>query len=294
MYQDYIKHVFKTIGVTLCCMLLLGIVSFYIFGDDIGEQAGQQHLSSNPKDTQNKAQYPEKNMGQNPGPHSNANANQNSSSNAQVGLPNSQAQNERFQEGKHYQKLSAKVTTQPVVQQLVALDPGKIQVIEFFNYACFWCQRLHPRVNEWEKTKPDYIALHRFPIVFNKSWEVMAKAYLIVQILNENKDLDPKFFQAIHTDNQDLSDEKLLQEFFVKNGVDQSKFLEMYGSFAVSRALAHSTELINAYQLIVSPAIVVNGPSGSYLVTASTAGSEAAILDVVNFLLEKESKVLGR
>lgn len=260
MYQDYIKSFFKTIGITLCCGLLLGAVSFFVFG--VGKRGGQA-----------------------PDLHS-------LQTNKIIAL-NTTTSTERFVEGKHYQRLPAKVTTQHTVQQFVATDPGKVQVIEFFNYACFWCQRLHPKVNEWATTKPEKVTLYRVPIVFNKGWEVMAKAYFMVQMLGQNKTLDEKFFQAIHKDNLDLGNEKLLQDFFAQQGVDQSKFLELYGSFSVSRALAQSNDLANAYQLTVSPAMIVNGPTGSYLVTASTAGTYELVLEVVSFLVEKEAKALA-
>lgn len=256
MCQDYIKRILKNLGVSAFCMLLLGVVSFFVFGE------GKKNKTSTPISQQNVAPV--------------------------IGI---QTPNERFQEGKHYQKLSAKITTQPAVQKLVSESPHKIQVIEFFNYACFWCQRLHPRVNSWLANKPLNVVFYRFPVVFNKSWEVMAKAYFIVQTLNKHE-LDHEFFKAIHTDNVDLTNEKLLQAFFEKHGIEQQKFLEMYGSFAVSQAVSRSNELSNAYQLTASPAMIINGPTGSYLVTASMAGTEAAVMEVVNFLIERESKAL--
>lgn len=258
MYQDYIKKWFKKIGVALFCTLLMGIVSFFVFGEGSGLRAAKV---GQPLNSQNLAQND---------------------------------QNEPFQEGKHYQKLSAKVTTHRAVQQLVRETPDKIQVIEFFNYACFWCQRLHPKVNTWALNKPQQTVFYRFPVAFNKGWDVGAKAYLMVQMLGKSESLDQEFFKAIHTDNIDLTNEKILQEFFSKHGVDQQKFAELYNSFTVNRAMARSKDLADAYQLTVSPVMIVNGPTGSYLVTSSTAGTEASVMEVVDFLVARESKALGR
>lgn len=200
---------------------------------------------------------------------------------------------EPYQEGKQYQKLSAKITTQPIIQHLKAEDPGKIQVLEFFNYACFWCRNVYPEFMNWSENKPENVRFYRYPIVFSKGWEVTAKAFFVVELLDKNKTLDPLFFKAIHQDKIDLTNEQNLDTFVKEHGIDEQKFKELYHSFSVSRSVANSNEIANAYQITASPAIVVNGPSGSYLVTPSMAGGEKAVLDVVKFLLQRESKLMS-
>lgn len=197
---------------------------------------------------------------------------------------------EPFEEGKQYKKLPAKVTSSPLVQQFIAADPGKIQVIEFFGYACFWCQRLHPFLNEWAAKKPENIVFYRFPVYFNKGWDVLAKAYYIGEKLGSSSTIDKAFFIALHKDHLDLSNEKKLEEFFQKQGVSQKKFQELYHSFEVNRAYAKGNEIANAYEIIVSPAVVLNLSTGSYLITASTAGSEQAVIDIIGFLIDRDLK----
>src|SRR5688500_16267284 len=76
-----------------------------------------------------------------------------------------------FEEGTHYKKISASVTTKPEIQQFMARDPGKIQVISFFSYACLWCHRLHPYINNWVSQKPENVVFYRMPVVFNAGWD---------------------------------------------------------------------------------------------------------------------------
>lgn len=197
---------------------------------------------------------------------------------------------ERFEEGKHYQKLSAKITTSPVVQQFIEKNPGKIQVIEFFGYACFWCQRLHPHLNEWAAKKPENIIFYRFPVYFSKGWDVLAKAYYIVEKIGKNSTLDKEFFLAIHKDHIDLSNEKKLEDFFLKQGISQKQVKELYHSFEVNRNYERGNEVANAYEIIVSPAVVLNLSSGSYLVTAVMAGSEQSVIDIIAFLIDRDLK----
>lgn len=209
-----------------------------------------------------------------------------SSSKTVQGIP--ETKSERFEEGKQYKKLSAKIAINPMVQQFIAQDQGKVQVIEFFGYACYWCQRLHPYLNEWAAKKPETIIFYRYPVYFNKGWDVLAKAYLIGEKLGSSCTLDKAFFTAIHQDHIDLGTEKKVEDFFVKQGVSQQKFQELYHSFELNRAYGKANEIANAYEVIVSPAVVVNVPSGSYLITATSAGSEQAVVDIIQFLIDRE------
>lgn len=195
-----------------------------------------------------------------------------------------------FEEGKHYHRISAAITAEKSIQDFINEDPGKIQVIEFFNYGCFWCARLHPILISWAKTKPVNVVFYSVPIVFNKKWETLAKAYFMVKNLGKTDALDPEFFAAIHQKHIDLSDEKLLQEFFNKEGVPEKQFSALYQSFAINSELARAVALANAYRIALSPVIVVNAPSGSYLLTAKAAGAEEALKSVLNHLILEESK----
>lgn len=195
-----------------------------------------------------------------------------------------------FEEGKHYQRISRDITADKSIQDFIAENPGKIQVIEFFNYGCFWCARLHPILISWAKTKPVNVVFYSVPIVFNKKWETLAKAYFMVKNLGKTDTLDAEFFTAVHQKHIDLGDEKQLKEFFNKEGVSEKQFSALYQSFTVNSELARAVALANAYRIALSPVIVVNAPSGSYLLTAKAAGTEEAVKSVLNQLILEESK----
>lgn len=195
-----------------------------------------------------------------------------------------------FEEGKHYHRISTDVTANKNIQDFIAEDPGKIQVIEFFNYACFWCGRLHPILIEWAKKKPVNVVFYSIPLVFNKKWETLGKAYFMVKNLNRTETLDSEFFTAINRDHIDLGDEKQLKDFLQKKGVSEKQFSELYQSFAVNSALARAVVLANAYQIALSPVIVVNTSRGSYLLTAKAAGSEEGLKSVLNQVILEASK----
>ncbi len=196
-------------------------------------------------------------------------------------------------EGKHYQRLPADITAHQNIQDLMAESPNRIQVIEFFNYGCFWCGRLHPVLEEWSKTKPESTVFYRFPLAFNKKWEVLAKAFYVKQALGNTTIPDAQFFKAIHENHVDLSDEKLLQGFFVEQGVSQKTFQDLFRSFNISNAVAKANNIANAYRISASPVVIINGPSGSYLLSAKMVGSEQALVTVIDQLVSRESKKLA-
>ncbi|HRA42688.1 MAG TPA: thiol:disulfide interchange protein DsbA/DsbL [Gammaproteobacteria bacterium] len=195
-----------------------------------------------------------------------------------------------FEEGKHYHRISDEITADKNIQDFINEDPGKIQVIEFFNYGCFWCGRLHPILISWAQTKPVNVVFYSIPVVFNKKWETLGKAYFMVKNLRKTDVLDSEFFTAIHKNHIDLGDEKLLKEFFNEKGVSEKQFSELYQSFSVNSELARAVALANAYHIRLSPVIVVNAPSGSYLLTAKAAGTEEALKAVLNHVILEESK----
>lgn len=195
-----------------------------------------------------------------------------------------------FEEGKHYQRLSAKITTHKDVQEFIANDPGKIQVIEFFNYGCYWCQLLHPVLTEWAKTKPDNVVFYRYPVVFNKLWESLGKVYLVIKTLGKTDEVDKLFFTEIHQKQVNLADEKLLKPFLTKINIPEAKFFELYNSFAITTEMAKINNLGNAYQITLSPSVIINTPSGSYLSTATMAGSDQALIQLMNYLITRDAQ----
>src|SRR5664279_1591464 len=60
-------------------------------------------------------------------------------------------------EGRDFAKLSP---PQP------GATPGKIEVLEFFSYACPHCNAFEPQLEAWAKTLPADVALRRVPVPF--------------------------------------------------------------------------------------------------------------------------------
>jgi thiol:disulfide interchange protein DsbA len=192
-----------------------------------------------------------------------------------VGLPLF-ANAEEFQEGKDYRKLANPVPT----------PAGKLEVVELFWYGCPHCYKLEPRIEQWIENKPDNVEFVRIPAVLGRSWELGARAFFTADALGVLDTTHVKLFDAIHRQNRTINNKEQLAEFFAEQGVDNEAFSAAYDSFSVETSLKRSQQLVRRYRIDGVPTIIVNG---KYVVTTSSAGSNARVFDIVDYLLAKEA-----
>src|SRR6202012_2632122 len=61
-------------------------------------------------------------------------------------------------------------------------SPGKIEVIEFFSFACPHCNELYPLLTTWLAKQPKDVVLARVPVGFNRPpWINLQRAYYALQ-----------------------------------------------------------------------------------------------------------------
>ena len=164
---------------------------------------------------------------------------------------------------------------------------NKIEVLEFFWYGCPHCYSLEPYLEKWQATKPDDVQLRRVPAILGKNWIPHARAYFTAEKLGIVDKIHRPLFDAIHKDKQQIIDEKSLRDFFVKMGVDKDEFTRIYESNEISEQIQDAFILGQQYQITGVPAIIVNG---KYRTSASMAGSNANLIEVINQLTAKERK----
>lgn len=164
-------------------------------------------------------------------------------------------------------------------------ETGKnIEVLEFFSYACPHCHDLEPVLNPWVKTLPGDVTFRRIPAVFSDKWLILARLFYTVEALGQLDRLHPAIFNAMHVDRLDLTNEKNLQQWAGKNGLDPKKFMETYNSFAVQGKAQRAKQLTRTYAIAGVPALVVEG---KYMTSASQTGSNEKLLPVLDGLIKK-------
>jgi len=181
-----------------------------------------------------------------------------------------------FKAGQHYFELDYPVRTN---------DPNKVEVVELFWYGCPHCFRVEPSVNAWKQSIADDVDFQQIPAVLGRAWEPHARAFWVAKATGVFEQMHQPFFNAIHLDKKRMVREGELKDFFANYGVSEKDFDLHYRGFATESRLKQTESRINAYGITGVPAFIVNG---KYRVSASSAGGEQALFEVINFLIEKE------
>lgn len=164
-------------------------------------------------------------------------------------------------------------------------ETGKnIEVLEFFSYACPHCHDLEPVLNPWAKKLPGDVTFRRLPAVFSDKWMIFTRIFYAAEAMGVLDKLHPAIFNATHVQRIDLTNEKTLQEWVGKQGVDGKKFAEIYASFTVMSKAQRAKQLTRAYGITGVPAIVVEG---KYLTSASQTGGNDQLLTTLDELIRK-------
>lgn len=189
---------------------------------------------------------------------------------------------EEFEEGVHYQRLPVSVETR---------DPGKVEVVEVFSYACIHCKNFDPTLEAWRAHQPEVVDFHRIPAIFDPTWAKFGQAFYTAEVLGVGQAVHTPIFQAVHDRHVDLLDPALMAALFQEvAGVDPEDFGRVYNSFSVRSRVQQADAHGRAYRVSGVPALVVDG---TYRVDGRMAGSNARMLQVVDFLVAQRSAEKG-
>ena len=139
-------------------------------------------------------------------------------------------------------------------------SPGKIEVIEFFSFACPHCNEFYPLLNTWLAKQPKDVVLSRVPVGFHRPpWINLQRAYYALQASGDLTRLDGALFSAIHEQGQQLFDERSLADWVAANGGSAEKFTAAYTSFAVNNETVQADAMVEKYAIEGVPSMAVNG-----------------------------------
>jgi protein dithiol oxidoreductase (disulfide-forming) len=157
----------------------------------------------------------------------------------------------QLKEGVDYRAIT---TPQPV------MTPGKIEVIEFFSYACPHCNDFYPLVSAWAPKLPKDVVFRRVAVGFGRpAWVNLARAYYALVATGDFKRLDGALFHAIHEQHLPLFDEENIARWVGESGGNADQFANAYVSFAVNNETVQADRMTEDYQIDAVPSLVVNG-----------------------------------
>ncbi len=185
----------------------------------------------------------------------------------------------QYEEGIHYERVVPAQPTSTV---------DKVEILEIFWYGCPHCFRFEPFAERLLRKMPENSQFVRLPGIFRPSWENHARAFYAAELLGIFDKIHKPLFSAIHLEKRKMDTEEELADFFSTHGdIDKAEFIKTFKSFAVETRLRRAKTMTSRYGIDGVPAVVVNG---KYRVSARGAGSNAEMVKVIRFLVEKENQ----
>ena len=192
------------------------------------------------------------------------------------------AQIEKYVAGTHYTELQAPVNTN---------DSSKVEVLEAFWYGCSHCFRFEPLIANWEATAGEDVDFVRFPAMWNALMEIHAQVYYTAEAMDALDTVHEPVFNAINIEGNRLQNENQIGALFAEYGISEDDFSKAFNSFTVRTKVNQAKQRMQAYEIRSTPNMIVNG---KYLVTTGeTVRTQAEMLEVVDFLVEKERQQLS-
>jgi len=185
----------------------------------------------------------------------------------------------KYQEGKHYQVITSPVKTK---------NADTIEVMEVFWYGCPHCNLFQVDFSKWSKKQSSDVSIDHTPAMWSKPMVTHAHIYYTVKALRLQKKMHTEIFAAMHSEKKRLLSEQQIFSLFEKHGIDKETFAKTYHSFGVKSQVQQANARARSYGITGTPEVIVNG---KYRVSSRTAGSQAEMLNVIDYLVAKERAI---
>jgi thiol:disulfide interchange protein DsbA len=173
----------------------------------------------------------------------------------------------------------------------------KVEVIEFFMYHCPHCNALEPQLEQWVKKQGDNIHFKRVHLPFSGAKDPEAHLYLTLEAMGKAEEFQPKVFKAWHVDHLRLNTDAAILDWVAKNGIDRTKFMDVWNSFGVTTRLRQLPQITSDYKVDGVPTIIIDGKyqtSPAIVYNSVKSSSEPvlfqATLQVMDALVAKAAK----
>ncbi|MBU1187907.1 MAG: thiol:disulfide interchange protein DsbA/DsbL [Gammaproteobacteria bacterium] len=188
---------------------------------------------------------------------------------------------QQYEAGKHYTLIEPAVTTQA--------EPGEVEVVEVFSYACPHCYRFQPHIDEWLTSKPDYVDFRRVAAQFNATYNVFARAFVTADMMGLVDQAHAPMFAALHDERRQFRSMENIADFYAEHGADKGRYLSTAESFAVATRMNKEAKDTRDYGIRGTPSLVV---AGKYLISANEhVPTHAELIKIMQYLVQQEHQV---
>jgi thiol:disulfide interchange protein DsbA len=186
--------------------------------------------------------------------------------------------------------------------QRTTVPAGKVEVMEVFSYGCPFCSQFQPVLEKLKESLPSNAQMVYLPASFNppEAWPMFQRAYFAAQALGIADKTHQAMYDAVwKTGELAISDpvthrlkkplpsiEDAARCYGRLTGVKPEAFLAAAKSFGVETKMRAADAQVHAMEVPSTPCIVVNG---KYRVTMDGVGSYGELIDLVKYLVAKET-----
>lgn len=175
--------------------------------------------------------------------------------------------------------------------QPISVNPGQVEVLEFFWYGSPQCFALEPYLAAWQKSQAANVVLTRVPAALNPQWDVAARAYYTAVQLGVADKANAAIYAAIHAQHLTLTTLSDYQRLFVSQlGVSTQQFTSTWNSLQVDARLAQAKVLAQRYGISNVPTLTVDG---KWLTGVGYHLNTAQIMPAVSWLVQQDQGAMA-
>ena len=173
---------------------------------------------------------------------------------------------------------------QPLARPISVPANGKIEVIEFFWYACPHCFTFEPILEAWMAKLPADVHFRRVPVGFDAGKEMHQRIFYTWEALGLVEKMHLKTFQRFHEQHEPIDSSRDMQEFAQENGLDLARVGQAWDSFSVQSKCREAKRLEDDYGIEHMPEMAIGG---RFVAIAQPSGGPASVLASTDWLLNR-------
>jgi thiol:disulfide interchange protein DsbA len=187
--------------------------------------------------------------------------------------------------------------------QRTNVAPGKVEVMEVFSYGCPACNAFRGTMAKLKSSLPANAQLIYLPASWHaeENWPLLQRSYYTAQALGVADKAHEAIYDAIwksgelsaiepgssnRLKSQLPTIEDIAKVYQRVTGVKAADFVKTSESFGVNLKIRQADSQISAMKVESTPWLVVNG---KYAVIRDSVKGDDALIDLVKFLVAKES-----
>ena len=161
----------------------------------------------------------------------------------------------------------------------------RIELIEFFSYACVHCYRLEAILKDWIPNQKDKIEFVQIPAVMSNYWSILGKHYFTLKRLKKLDRHHIGIFNSIHSSGRIFDSEEKLFDFVKTTNIEFDSYKKIFRSIEVKSDIQRANQMARRLKISAVPTFVVQG---KYIVTTGRDVGLRRAKQVVEFLIDKE------